>query len=37
MMRPMHGSRYLTYFVASRSHMLYIGVTSDLHKSMDPV
>ncbi len=24
--------RYFTYIMASRSHTLYIGVTSDLHK-----
>jgi putative endonuclease len=28
----MHEGSYFTYIMASRSHTLYIGVTSDLHK-----
>ena len=32
MMIPMHEHSYFTYIMASRSHTLYIGVTSDLHK-----
>ena len=28
----MHEHSYFTYIMASRSHTLYIGVTSDLHK-----
>ena len=31
-MPPMHEHSYFTYIMASRSHTLYIGVTSDLHK-----
>ena len=31
-MTTMHGRRYSTYIVASRSHTLYIGVTGNLHK-----
>jgi putative endonuclease len=30
----MHEHSYFTYIVASRSHTLYIGVTSDLKKRM---
>jgi putative endonuclease len=32
MMPLMHEYSYFTYIMASRSHTLYIGVTSDLHK-----
>ena len=32
MMPPMREHSYFTYIMASRSHTLYIGVTSDLHK-----
>jgi len=28
----MHEHSYCTYIMASRSHTLYTGVTSDLHK-----
>ena len=28
----MHEHSYCTYIMASRSHTLYIGITSDLHK-----
>ena len=31
-MPPMHEHSYFTYIMASRSHTLHIGVTSDLHK-----
>src|ERR1035438_3949512 len=31
-MPSMHEHSYFTYIMASRSHTLYIGVTSDLHK-----
>jgi putative endonuclease len=31
-MQTMHEGSYFTYIMASRSHTLYIGVTSDLHK-----
>jgi putative endonuclease len=29
---PMHEGNYCTYIMASRSHTLYVGVTSNLHK-----
>jgi putative endonuclease len=32
MMPPMREQSYFTYIMASRSHALYIGVTSDLHR-----
>ena len=32
MMPPMREHSYFTYIMASRSHTLHIGVTSDLHK-----
>jgi predicted GIY-YIG superfamily endonuclease len=32
MMPPMREHSYFTYILASRSHTLYIGVTSDLRK-----
>ena len=32
MMQLMREHSYFTYIMASRSHTLYIGVTSDLHK-----
>ena len=31
MMPPMREHSYFTYIMASRSHTLYVGVTSDLH------
>jgi putative endonuclease len=31
-MLAMHEGCYFTYILASRSHVLYIGVTSNLHK-----
>jgi putative endonuclease len=31
-MHPMQEHLYFTYMMASRSHTLYIGVTSNLHK-----